>query len=159
MRKKYLTFIILIAFAFILNIVFLGILVSQPPTQNNVSTIVDDPASKIIVSVIPTYLTPTATNSSSSPRTDKLAITNVQANLTAGSFLVSISNNDSSQIAITNVFVNNYPANLEKDIAVQGNSNIKLLLTLTDGIIFGQTYQIRFLSSEGQSAVYYEIVD
>jgi hypothetical protein len=120
---------------------------------------VDNLTSKISVSVIPTYLTPSATNSLHSPITDKLVITNVQINLTAASFLVSISNDNSSQTAIANIFVNNYPASLEKDITIPGNSNIKLLLTLTDGIIFGQTYQIRLLSSEGQSSIYYEIID
>jgi len=152
MRKKYLAIISLIAFAIILNAVVLGTLVSQPKTQKSAG-IVDNSASKITVNII------SASLSSSSLNTDKLTITRVQANLTTGSFLVSISNDNSSQKTITNIFVNNYSANLENDIVIPGNSSIKLLLTLTDGIIFGQTYQVRLLSSEGQSEIYYAIVD
>jgi hypothetical protein len=56
MRKKYLTLIVVVAFAFILNSVVLGILVSQPTTPNNDGTTnFDNPTSKISVSVIPTY--------------------------------------------------------------------------------------------------------
>ena len=152
MSKKYLAIVSLIAFALILNAVVLGTLVSQSKTQKNDGT-VDNSASKITVNVI------SASLNSPSLSNDKLAITSVQTNMTTGSFLVSISNDNSSQKAITNLFINNYSANLQNNIVVPGNSSVKLLLALTDGIIFGQTYQIRLLSSEGQSGIYYEIVD
>ena len=157
MHKKYLAVISLIVFAFILNAAVLGTLVSQPKTQSS-DTIAQDSASKVTVSVNSTSLTSSSMNSSLASA-GKLTITNVAANWTAGSFLVSISNDNSSQKAIANLFVNNYSANLENNIGVPGNSSIKLLVTLTDGVIFGQTYQIRLLSSEGQSEIYYEIVD
>ena len=152
MRKKYLAVISLIAFALILNTVVLGTLVSQPKTQKSDGT-ADNSASKITVNII------SASLNSASLNTDKLTITSVQTNLTTGSFLVSISNDNSSQKTITNLYVNNYSANLQNDIVIPGKSSIKLLLTLTDGIIFGQTYQVRLLSSEGQSEIYYVIVD
>ncbi len=152
MRKKYLVIISLIAFALILNTVVLGTLVSQPKTQKS-DGIVDNSASRITVNVMSASLNLISLSNG------ELTITSVQANMTTGSFVVSISNDNSSQKAITNLFVNNYSANLENDIVVPGNSSVKLLLALTDGIIFGQTYQIRLLSSEGQSGIYYEIVD
>lgn len=164
MGKKYLTLIILITFAVILNCVVLSILVSQPSAQDNANTTnIDKQTSKVIASIIPTSSqpvtkTPSPTSNNIATNNDKLSITNVQANLTAGSFLVLISNDDTSQVTITNVFVNNYPANLERAVTVPANSNIKLLLTLTDHIVFAHTYQIRLLSSEGQSATFYEIV-
>jgi hypothetical protein len=90
-----------------------------------------------------------------SPNTDKLTITNVQVNASSGAFLVSVLNNGSSDLTITAVYVNDDPLNLEKDIAIPTNSNISLILTLTRGIIVGNTYQIRLLSSEGCSSIYY----
>jgi hypothetical protein len=170
MGKKYWTLIILIAFAIFLNYVVLGVLVTQPSAQNGTNTpYVDKPISNVTASVIPAYLLPSETSipspisintniSSSSLDTEKLKITYVQTNLTAGSFLVLISNDDTSQVVVTNVFVNGCSANLEKDVTIPANSSIKLLLTIADGITFAQTYQIRLQSSEGQSAVFYEIV-
>jgi hypothetical protein len=170
MGKKYWTLIILIAFAVLLNCVVLGVLVSQPSTQNGVnSPYIDKPISKVTASVIPAYLLPSVTSipspmstntniSSSSPNTEKLKITYVQTNLTGGSFLVLISNDDTSPVVVTTVLVNGCSANLEKDVTIPANSSIELLLTIADGITFAQTYQIRLQSSEGQSAVFYEIV-
>jgi len=101
---------------------------------------------------------PNISNSNPPSNTDKLTITNVQTNLTTCSFLVSISNFDSSTVEITNVYVNNYPANFERNITVPKNSTVEVLLTLEDGITFANTYQIRLLSSEGQSAVFYKMI-
>ena len=124
---------------------------------------VDKPVSKVIARVIPTNLLPSAAlvlspaSSNSFPNTDKLTITSVQTNFTEGSFLVFISN-DNSQATITDVFVNGCPANLEKNVVIPANSSLALLLILPDGIIFARTYEIRLLSSDGQSALFYKIV-
>jgi hypothetical protein len=156
--RKYLTIIILITFAIVLNCAVLGILVPQPTAHND-----DIPKSKIMGSIVLTSPNPVTDNPNiSNPyapsNTDKLTITNVQTNLTTCSFLVSISNFDSSAVEITDVYVNNYPANFEKDITVPKNSTVEVLLTLEDAITFANTYQIRLLSSEGQSAVFYKMI-
>ncbi len=164
MDKKYSTLIILVAFAAILNCLVLSILVTPPSTQDTANTTnIDIPTSKAIASIVPTSLplateTPLPESNNITPKTDKLSITKVQTNLTAGSFLVLISNYDTSQVTITSVFVNDYPATLEKAVTVPANSNVELLLTLTDHIVFAHTYQIRLLTSEGPSATFYEIV-
>ncbi len=168
MSKNYLTLIILITIAVILNSLVLGMLVSQSFAQN--ATTVASPSPKTLSSTIPSP-TPSVTATPSpmpysvnipspslSPNTDKLTITNVQVNASAGTFLVSVLNSGSSDLAITDVYVNDYPLNLEKDIAIPTNSNISLILTLTGGITVGNTYQIRLLSSEGCSSIYYIIV-
>jgi hypothetical protein len=168
MSKNYLTLIILITIAVILNSLVLGMLVSQSFAQN--ATTVASPSPKTLSSTIPSP-TPSVTATPSpmpysvnipspslSPNTDKLTITNVQVNASAGTFLVSVLNSGPSDLAITDVYVNDYPLNLEKDMAIPTNSNISLILTLTRGITVGNTYQIRLLSSEGCSSIYYIIV-
>lgn len=169
MDKKYSTLIILIIFAIILNFTVLGILAFQPNTEtSDTPTPLNKPISKVIVSVIPTNLPPpnatiplpASSNtdiSNSSTNNEKLTITNLQTNFTAGSFTFLISNYEQSQVAITNVFLNDRPADLEKAVVIPANSKVKLLLTLTDGILFARTYQIKVLSSEGQSAIFYAI--
>jgi hypothetical protein len=156
MGKKYSALIILVTVVFILNFIVIGTLVSQPHTQTRVN---DRSISKVTVSVISTNPQSNNNISTGSTNTDKLAIQNVQTNLTAGSFSLLISNYDTLQVAITNIFVNDLSADLEKAVVIPSNSNIKLLLTLTDGIIFPRTYQISLLTSEGQSVTYYAIVD
>jgi hypothetical protein len=156
--RKYLTIIILITFAIVLNCAVLGILIPQPTAHND-----DTPKSMIMGSIVLTFPNsatdnPNISNPYPPSNTDKLTITNVQTNLTTCSFLVYISNFDSSTVEITDVYVNNYPANFEKNITVPKNSTIEVLLTLADGIIFANTYQIRILSSEGQSAVFYKMI-
>jgi hypothetical protein len=168
MSKKDLTLIILITIAVVLNSLVLGMLVSPSSVQN--AATVTSPSPKTLSSTIPSP-TPSVTATPSpmpysvnipspslSPNTDKLTITNVQTNASAGTFLVSVLNSGSSDLAITGVYVNDYPLNLEKDIAIPTNSNISLILTLTRGITVGNTYQIRLLSSEGCSSIYYIIV-
>ncbi len=164
MDKKYSKLIILIAFAVSLNCIVLSILVNpQSPQDTANTTNTKTPTSKVIASIIPTSTplatqTPLSESNNITINNDKLSISKVQTNLTAGSFLVLISNYDTSQVTITYVFVNDYPATLEKAVTVPANSNIELLLTLTDHIVFAHTYQIRLLSSEGPSATFYEIV-
>ncbi len=164
MGRKYSILIIVFVFAIVFNCLILGILVSQPFPQNSLNkNYVDKPVSKVIASVIPTNLLPSSTlvlspaSSDSFPNTDKLTITSVQTNFTEGSFLVFVSN-DNSQAIITEVFVNGCPANLEKNVVLPANSSITLMLVLPDGIIFAHTYEIRLLSSDGQSALFYKIV-
>jgi hypothetical protein len=168
MSKKDLTLIILITIAVVLNSLVLGMLVSPSSVQN--AATVTSPSPKTLSSTIPSP-TPSVTATPSpmpysvnipspslSPNTDKLTITNVQTNASAGTFLVSVLNSGSSDLAITGVYVNGYLLNLEEDVAITANSSISLILTLTRGITVGNTYQIRLLSSEGCSSIYYIIV-
>jgi hypothetical protein len=157
MRKRYSVAIILIVLAVILNCIVMGILVPQQDAQNKrYIAYLDIPVSKVIVSVIPTNLLPSvASTPSPSLNTGKLTITSKQTNFTERSFLLTIFNDNTSQAIITDVLVNECPANLEKNIVIPANSNIALLLTLPDGITFARTYKIELLSSEGQSASFY----
>ena len=171
MSKKYPTLIILITIAVILNSLVLGVLVSQSFTQKPTdSTTIDNHYSNTLNSTIPSP-SPSVTSTPSpvpysvnipspylSPNNYKLAITDVQVNASAGSFLVSVINNGSSELSIKYVFVNDCPIKLEKDITMPANSNKILLLTLIKGITVGSTYQIRLVSSEGCSSIYYIIV-
>ena len=171
MSKKYLTLMILITIAVILNSSALGILVSQSFAQEPTdSATFDNKYPNILNSTTPSP-SPSATSTPApvpysisipspylSPNNDELAITNVQVNASSGSFLVSVINNGSSQLAITTVFVNDCPIKLEKEITMPANSNKILLLTLIKGITVGSTYQIRLVSSEGCSSMYYIIV-
>jgi hypothetical protein len=166
MGKKYSVLIILVTFAVLLNIAILGALIPQPSSQNGLKvSYIDKPISKVIANVVSLDL---ESNSSTQPNntsksnvlqnSDKLTITKVRTNLTEGSFLVFISNVDNSLVTITDVFVNECSAKLEKDLTILENSQIVLMLTLPDGILFARTYEIKLLSSEGQSALFYEIV-
>ena len=171
MSIKYPTLIILIIIAVILNSLVLGILVSQSFTQKPTdSTTIDNHYPNTLNSTLPST-SPSVTSTPSpapysvniprpylSPNNDNLAITNVQVNASAGSFLVSVINNGSSELSITSVFVNDCSIKLEKDITMPANSNKILLLTLIKGITIGGTYQIRLVSSEGCSSIYYIIV-
>ena len=168
MSKKDLTLIILITIAVVLNSLVLGMLVSPSSVQNAATVTSPSPTTFSSTGPSPTPSV-TATPSpipysvnipspSLSPNTDKLTITNVQTNASAGTFLVSVLNSGSSDIVITGVYVNGYLLNLEEDVAIPTNSNISLILTLTRGITAGNTYQIRLLSSEGCSSIYYIIV-
>jgi hypothetical protein len=166
MDKKYSVLIILITFAVFLNIVVLGALVPQHSAQNGLNiSYIDKPISKVIANVIPLNLeinssTPSKDINISSvlQNRDKLVITKMQTNLIEGSFLVFISNVDDSLVTITDVFVNECSANLTKDLTIPENSKIILMITLPDGIVFARTYEIRLLSSEDQSTLFYEIV-
>lgn len=166
MGKKYSVLIILVTFAVLLNIGVLGALIPQPSTKKGLNiSYIDKPISKVIANVIPLNLeinssTPSKDTNKSSvlQNRDKLAITKIQTNLTEGSFLVFISNVDDSLVTITDVFVNECSANLTKDLTLLENSNIILMITLPDGIVYARTYEIRLLSSEGQSTLFYEIV-
>lgn len=166
MGKKYSALIILIAIAIILNFIVLGALIPQPSAKNRLNvTYIDRPLSKVIARVVPIDITSTSSTASnninlpnSRSSSDKLSITKVQTNLTERSFLVFISNVDDSILVITNVFVNECSANLEKNVTIPANSSIALMLILPDGIIFARTYEIQILSSEGQSALFYEMV-
>jgi hypothetical protein len=168
MSKKDLTLIILITIAVVLNSLVLGMLVSPSSVQNAATVTSPSPTTFSSTGPSPTPSV-TATPSpipysvnipspSLSPNTDKLTITNVQTNASAGTFLVSVLNSGSSDIVITGVYVNGYLLNLEEDVAITANSSISLILTLTRGITVGNTYQIRLLSSEGCSSIYYIIV-
>jgi hypothetical protein len=168
MSKKDLTLIILITIAVVLNSLVLGMLVSPSSVQNAATVTSPSPTTFSSTGPSPTPSV-TATPSpipysvnipspSLSPNTDKLTITNVQTNASAGTFLVSVLNSGSSDLAITGVYVNGYLLNLEEDVAITANSSISLILTLTRGITVGNTYQIRLLSSEGCSSIYYIIV-
>ena len=159
--RKNLPLIIFI-FAVVLNVTVLGLLATEPSTQNNDTANVADLTPKVLVSTIPSapLLAPNSTsNISLSPSSDKLTITSVQVNESAGTLLVSVYNIGSTEVAITNVNVNNYAVTLEKSIVITANSNINLLLTLADGITFANTYQIKLQSSEGYSATFYKIID
>jgi hypothetical protein len=168
MSKNDLTLIILITIAVVLNSLVLGMLVSPSSVQNAATVTSPSPTTFSSTGPSPTPSV-TATPSpipysvnipspSLSPNTDKLTITNVQTNASAGTFLVSVLNSGSSDLAITGVYVNGYLLNLEEDVAITANSSISLILTLTRGITVGNTYQIRLLSSEGCSSIYYIIV-
>jgi hypothetical protein len=164
MDKKYSALVILIICAVIFNCIVLSILVPPPSSQETANTTnTGKLTSKVIANIIPTSIpletqTPLTESNNITINTDKLLISKVQTNLTAGTFLVLISNYNTSKVTITNVFVNDCPATLEKAVTVPANSNVELLLTLTDHIVFAQTYQIRLLSSEGPLATFYEIV-
>jgi hypothetical protein len=164
MSRKYLVLIIIFVFAIVFNCLVIGILVSQPFAQNSLNmNYIDKPVSKVIARVIPRNILPSTSpvlspaSSDSFPNIDKVTITAVQTNFSEGSFLVFISNYN-SQATITDVFVNGCPANLEKNLVIPANSSLALLLILPDGIIFARTYEIRLLSSDGQSALFYKIV-
>jgi hypothetical protein len=167
MSKKDLTLIILITIAVVLNSLVLGMLVSPSSVQNAATVTSPSPTTFSSTGPSPTPSV-TATPSpipysvnipspSLSPNTDKLTITNVQTNASAGTFLVSVLNSGSSDIVITGVYVNGYLLNLEEDVAITANSSISLILTLAGGITAGNTYQIKLLSSEGSSSIYYII--
>ncbi|MCX6644709.1 MAG: hypothetical protein NT043_05845 [Candidatus Bathyarchaeota archaeon] len=167
MSKNDLTLIILITIAVVLNSLVLGMLVSPSSVQNAATVTSPSPTTFSSTGPSPTpYVTATPSpipysvnipSPSLSPNTDKLTITNVQTNASAGTFLVSVLNSGSSDIVITGVYVNGYLLNLEEDVAITANSSISLILTLTRGITVGNTYQIKLLSSEGSSSTYYII--
>ena len=71
---------------------------------------------------------------------------------------VTVSNNHNSQITLANITVNGFPATFEDGIVIPANSNMDLTLKFAEGIIFGDTYEINILSTEGYSAAFYEIV-
>jgi hypothetical protein len=166
MGKKHSVIIILVTFAVILNFIVLGALIPQQSTQNGLNiSYTDKPISKVIARVVSLDLESNSSTSLNNTSTsnvlkssDKLTITKVRTNLAEGSFMVFISNIDNSLVTITDVFVNECPAKLEKDLTIREDSNVVLMLTLPDGILFARTYEIRLLSSEGQSYLFYEIV-
>ena len=166
MRKKYSVLTILVAFAIVLNLFFLSDLITRPSTQNCLNmSYLDKPTSKVIANVIPlnfelnsSILSNDAYPTNYLRNSDKLTITKVEKNLTEGSFLVYISNVDNSLITVTDIFINQCTAKLEKDLTIPEKSTIVLMLTLPDGILFASTYEIKVLSSEGQSYVFYEMV-
>jgi hypothetical protein len=165
MRKKFLPLIFIVCA--VLNIIVIGLLVH--PSDNKGTTSFDNTSQNVIVTTIPSAhtsfgnpqfssVTTDSSNSSVQKNTDKLTITSVQANLSAGTLLVSASNYYSSQITITNLFIYDYPVKLENGITIPANSDISLLLTFTGGITFRNTYEIRLLTLEGFSADYYKLV-
>jgi len=158
LKKRYLILIVLIAIAAVLNILVLGILSRQ---DNGKPPSVANPTHKVLVSTIPSNSSPIQEGTTLSPSSSNssLDITNIQTNRSAGSFLVSVFNNGSTETAIANICINDYTIIPETSIAIPAYSSIKVLLTLTEGIRFGGTYQIRLQSSEGYSAPVYEIID
>jgi hypothetical protein len=169
MSKNYLVLIILVTIVVILNGLALGMLTSQSSTQNATnddrhssntlsSSTIPSPTPSVTATLSPMPYSVDIPSPSLSPTTDKLTLTNVQVNASADTFLISILNSGPSDLAITNVYLNDFPLSLEKDIAIPTNSNTSLILTLTGGITVGNTYQIRLLSSEGSSSTYYIIV-
>ena len=158
LKKRHLILIVLIATAAVLNILVLGIL---SPQDNGNPPSVANPAPKVLVSTIPSGSSPISEGTTLSPSSSNssLDITNIQTNRSAGSFLVSVFNTGSTEIAIANICINDYTITPETNITIPAYSSIKLLLTLTEGIRFGSTYQIRLHSSEGYSAPVYEIID
>ena len=97
-------------------------------------------------------------NPSLLPNTDKLTITNLHVDASVGAFLVSILNSGSSDLVITDVYIDDFSVNLEKSIVVPTNSKIGLVLNLTEGITVGYAYQSMLLSSEGCLSTYCIIV-
>ncbi len=133
MNRKYVTIIILIVFAIVLTSLVVGILVFQPSQDTTKASSIKDP-------------------------TNPLAITNVQGKAGSSSFLISVYNNGSSDITITVAYVNGCQINIGKEIPIQANSNVTLVLNLTKPIVFRSTYQITILSSDGFSSTFYKMI-
>jgi hypothetical protein len=162
MRRNFLLCIVII-FAVVTNVILIGILVQSSDSMgaNNLN----NSSPEVTVSVISSksdLLTTTpndASNISTALSNEKLIIASVQENITSFTFKVSVTNNDSVQITINNVLVNNYPAILEnKTTIISAHSSVELLFTFSEGLLFGQTYEIRILSLEGYSATYYKTI-
>jgi hypothetical protein len=166
MRKTLLATIIL---SVVLNIIFVGVLVQKTDNSDN-DVYVNIPTPKVLVEPVSSSSqtdnpnnssmpdTTATTNSSFNENTEKLAITNVQANLSAGTLLATVSNGGSSKITITDIFVDYYAAKLENQTVIPANSSIKLLLTFADGIIFRGTYEIKIVTLEGYSTEYFKLI-
>jgi len=162
MRRNFLLCIVII-FAVVTNVILIGILVQSSDSMgaNNLN----NGSPEVTVSVIssPSDLPATTPNDASNPSTalsdQKLIIASVQENITSFTFKVSVTNNDSVQITINNVLVNNYPAILEnKTTIISAHSSVELLFTFSEGLLFGHTYEIKILSLEGYSATYYKTI-
>jgi hypothetical protein len=162
MRRNFLLCIVII-FAVVTNVILIGILVQSSDSMgaNNLN----NSSPEVTVSVISSksdLLTTTpndASNISTALSNEKLIIASVQENITSFTFKVSVTNNDSVQITINNVLVNNYPAILEnKTTIISAHSSVELLFTFSEGLLFGHTYEIRILSLEGYSATYYKTI-
>lgn len=158
LKKRYFILIVLIATVAFLNILVLGIL---SPQDNGKPPSVANPTPKVLVSIISSGSSPIpeGTTLFRSSSNSSLDITNIQTNRSAGSFLVSVFNKGSTEIAVVNICINDYTITPGTSITIPAYSSIKLLLTLTEGIRFGNTYQIRLQSSEGYSAPFFEIID
>jgi len=162
MRRNFLLCIVII-FAVVTNVILIGILVQSSDSMgaNNLN----NSSPEVTVSVISSKsdLHTATPNDASNPSTalsnEKLIIASVQENITSFTFKVSVTNNDSVQITINNVLVNNYPAILEnKTTIISAHSSVELLFTFSEGLLFGHTYEIRILSLEGYSATYYKTI-
>jgi archaellum component FlaF (FlaF/FlaG flagellin family) len=89
---------------------------------------------------------------------EKLIITNVESNLTSNTFLVTILNNGSSQIIITDVLVSYHSAEIEDEIVIPPNACAVLLVNLNDEIVFLRTYEIKVQSSEGYYTTFFDVI-
>jgi len=162
MRRNFLLFLVIIL-AVVLNVILIGVLVQTSDNRgsSDVKNVFPEIAVRVISSLSnhPAAISNNISNPSLPLKNEKLVITSVQENLTASTFKVSVSNNDSSKLTINSILVNNYPAKLENQTAVmQENSTVELLFAFSEGMLFGHTYEIRILSLEGYSAVYYKTI-
>jgi hypothetical protein len=156
MRKALLVFIIF--FSIILNVIALGILIqgtNDGKIENNANFVYQKSAINAIsmsnLSATPSS-SPKSFDHNKSEVTSGLVISNVLENLTEGTMSVTVYNYLQLQIALANVTVNGFSANLEDLIVIPANSNIVFTLKFTEGIIFGGTYEISLFSIEGYSA-------
>ena len=161
--RKYLL-ILIIVFSFVLNVAALGVLI-QVANNNSIESntrLVDQKFPLNAITQLNLSSTATPSQQSSSPNTSnstyELFISDVLTNLTERTMTVTVSNNHNSQITLANITVNGFPATFEDGIVIPANSNMDLTLKFAEGIIFGDTYEINILSSEGYSAAFYEIV-
>lgn len=132
MNRKYVTIIVLVVFAIV--------------------------STSLVVDILGSKLSDDATNVSSIENPNALAITRVQGNAGSSSFLVSVYNNSSADIAITVAYVNGCPINIGKEIPLPANSYVNIALNLTNALVFRSTYQITILSSEGFSSTFYKMI-
>jgi archaellum component FlaF (FlaF/FlaG flagellin family) len=151
MQKKYLA-IIFITFCILLNIIFAGALIQK--TDDSAAD-GKTPTVSLVYSFPPNTTITNAASSSATP--EKIVITDVQANDTSGTFLVTILNNDSAQTTISDVSVNGNSAKIENSIVIPPKACAALLVSLNDEIVPLKTYEIQVESLEGDSAAFYKV--
>jgi len=164
MQKKNLGIFFIILCVF-LNIIFAGALIQKPGDSANDAQNASEPTVRMVSSfplnttfanILSSQFTTNASSFISDP--EKLIITNVESNLTSNTFLVTILNNGSSQIIITDVLVSYHSAEIEDEIVIPPNACAVLLVNLNDEIVFLRTYEIKVQSSEGYYTTFFDVI-
>jgi len=152
MQKKYLAAILFIILCIVLNVLFAGALMQKTNEPvNNIKPL--EPTVRMVSSFLPNATIEQSILSTSY----NLVITNVDANYTSNTFLITILNNGSSQITLSSILVNGYSSTMENNIVIPSKNCATLLVDLNDEIVLLRTYEIQVYSLDGNSATFFKV--